>query len=192
MHTRAMRVLRGSMAATFATLAAALSHQVAGGVPPSLFGVGVSLLISITICTLLAGRTVSFMRLSIAIVASQAMFHTLFSAMLAPAGVATHDMSAMSLDFASTAQAANSAMSLSHIAAALVTILMFRYAEVAFWGLLITARLFVRRLLSSVRAVVLNEDRVSLALHSCQVPTLSTRFLSTMRYRGPPLATIAA
>lgn len=192
MHTRAMRVLRGSLAATFATFAAALSHQLAGGVTPSLFGVGVSLLISITICTLLAGRTVSLARLSVAIIASQAMFHTLFSAMLAPAGIAAHDMSAMSFDLTSAAQAANSAMTLSHFAAALVTIVMFRHAEVALWGLLTTARLLITRLLSTIIPVVVRDGQVRLPQPPSPGAKFATRFLSTIRYRGPPVATIAA
>lgn len=192
MHTRAMRVLRGSAAALFATFAAALSHQLAGGVAPSLFGMAVSLVISIAVCTLLAGRTVSLVRLTIAILASQAMYHTLFSAMLAPEGIAQHDMSAMTLSFSSAAQTANSAMSLTHLIAAAVTIVMFRYAEGAFWGLLATARLFLARLLGLVTPVRVCGAHARLPLHSPHVATFATRFLSTMRYRGPPVATFAA
>jgi len=191
-HTRAMRVLRGSAAAFFATFAAALSHLLAGGIAPSLFGMAVSLVISIALCTLLAGRTVSFVRLSIAIVASQAMYHTLFSAMLAPKGIAQHDMSAMSLSFDSAAQSANSAMSLSHLAAAAVTIVMFRYAELAFWGLLTTARLFVARLLAVITPVDVPDAGFRVPAHSPHVAPFATRFLSTMRYRGPPVAALAA
>lgn len=192
MHTRAMRVLRGSAAALFATFAAALSHQLAGGVAPSLFGMAVSLVISIAVCTLLAGRTVSLARLTIAILASQTMYHTLFSAMLAPEGIAQHDMSAMTLSFSSAAQTANSAMSLTHLIAAALTIVMFRYAEVAFWGLLATARLLLARLLDSVAPVRVCGAHIRLPLHSPHVATFATRFLSTMRYRGPPVATFAA
>ncbi len=192
MHTRAMRVLRGSMAATFATFAAALSHQLAGNVAPSLFGAAVSLILSITVCTLLAGRSVSFVRLSIAILASQAMYHTLFSSMLAPEGVATHDMSAMSLSVTTAAASASSAMSLAHLAAAAITIIMFRYAEVAFWGLLTTARLFVARLLRSIAPVILRGTDARLPLHAPHVVAFAARFLSTMRYRGPPAAAFAA
>ncbi|GAA1224054.1 hypothetical protein [Rhodoglobus aureus] len=192
MHTRAMRVLRGSAAAVFATFAAALSHQLAGGVAPSMFGMTVSLVISIAVCTLLAGRTVSLVRLTIAILASQAMYHTLFNAMLAPQGIARHDMSAMTLDFSSAAQTANSAMSATHLIAAVVTIVMFRYAEVAFWGLLATARLFLARLLTSMTPVRVHGAHLRLPLHAPHVPTFATRFLSAMRYRGPPVATFAA
>jgi hypothetical protein len=192
MHTRALRVLRGSAAAFFATFAAAFSHQFAGGVSPSFFGIAVSLVISVAVCALLAGRTVSLARLTIAILASQAMYHTLFSSMLAPEGIAQHDMSAMTISFSYAAQTANSAMSLSHCAAAAVTIIMFCYAEAAFWGLLTTARLFLARLLGSAVAVHLHVTRVCLPLHSPYVATFATRFLSTMRYRGPPVATFEA
>ncbi|MBH0129321.1 hypothetical protein [Salinibacterium sp. NK8237] len=191
MHTRAMRVLRGSLAALFATFAAAISHHIAGGVTPSLFGIGVSLVISVTICTLLAGRTVSIVRLSASILASQALYHTLFSAMLAPDGIAPHNMAAMTFDFSSAAQTADSAMSLSHLAAAVITILMFRYAEVAFWGLFETARVFVSRLLASATLAgtyILEFRVVPVAAPATQ---LVARVLSIMRYRGPP-ATVPA
>jgi hypothetical protein len=192
MQTREMRVLRGSAAAFFATFAAAFSHQFAGGVSPSFFGMAVSLVVSVAVCTLLAGHTVSFTRLTIAILASQSMYHTLFSSMLAPQGIARHDMSAMTISLSSAAQTANSAMSLSHCAAAAVTILMFRYAEVAFWGLFTTAQLFLARLLGSAVLVHVRVIHVRLPLHSPYVATFATRFLSTMRYRGPPVATSAA
>lgn len=192
MHTRAMRVLRGSAAAFFATFAAALSHQLAGNVIPSLFGMAVALVISIAVCTLLAGRSVSFVRLTIAILASQAMYHALFSSMLAPVGVAPHDMSAMSLSFATATASASSAMSLAHVAAAATTIVMFRYAEVALWSLLTTARLFISRLLGSAAPVFILGTDARPPLHSPHTVAFATRFLSTMRYRGPPAAAFAA
>jgi hypothetical protein len=192
MHTRALRVLRGSAAAFIATFTAAFSHQFAGGVAPSLFGMTVSLVLSVALCTLLAGRTVSLFRLAIAILASQAMYHTLFSAMLAPAGIAQHNMSAMTFSFSSAAHTANSAMSVSHLGAAFVTIVMFRYAEVALWGLLDTARIFLARLLDFVVTAPISDTRVRVGLVSAHVVNFATHFLSTMRYRGPPTAHTAA
>lgn len=192
MHTRALRVFRGTAAALVATCMAALSHQLAGSVAPSLFGMAVSLALSIALCTLLAGRTVSLARLTIAIMASQAMYHLLFSAMPTPAGVAQHDMSAMTFGFSSAAQSASSVMSLSHLAAAAMTIVIFRYAEVALWGLLTTARLFITRLLAAVTPISLRDSRTVSARVLPHVPNFSTRFLSAMRYRGPPAATSAA
>lgn len=191
MHTRAMRVLRGSIAAFFATFTAAFSHQFAGGISPSLFGMGVSLVISIAICTLLAGRTISLARLSIAIVASQAMYHALFSSMLAPAGIAEHNMAAMTFDFSSVAQSADSAMSLSHVVAAVVTIVAFRYAEVAFWGLFDTARMFVSRLFATLTLGSTPVLEFRVVPRSAPAVDLVPRFLSSTRYRGPP-ATLAA
>ncbi|QAV69707.1 hypothetical protein ESZ53_04180 [Salinibacterium sp. UTAS2018] len=191
MHTRAMRVLRGSIAAFFATFTAAFSHQFAGGVTPSLFGMGVSLVISISICTLLAGRTISLARLSIAIAASQAMYHALFSSMLVPAGIAQHNMAAMTFDFSSAAQSADSAMSLSHVVAAAVTVIAFRYAEVAFWGLFDTARMFISRLFISVSLVATPVLEFRLEPRSAPVVQLVARFLAITRYRGPPAALAA-
>ncbi|CAO1652270.1 hypothetical protein I6E81_02950 [Salinibacterium sp. NG22] len=186
MHTRATRVLRGGLAALFATCAAALSHVVAGGASPSMFGIGVSLVISVAICTLLAGRTVSIVRLSAAILVSQAMYHTLFSSMLAPEGIAPHNMAAMTFDFSSATQTADSTMSLSHLAAAVVTILMFRYAEVAFWGLFETARVFVSRLLASASIAGTRILEFRVVPVAAPATPLVARVLSITRYRGPP------
>jgi hypothetical protein len=83
-------------------------------------------------------------------------------------------------------------MSFTHLIAAVVTIVMFRYAEVAFWGLLVTARLYWARLLTTVAAVRVRAGQRQLPLHAPDVPTFATRFLSAMRYRGPPLATFTA
>ena len=143
-------------------------------------------MISITICTLLAGRTLSLLRLSIAILASQAMYHSLFSAMLAPEGIAQHDMAAMTFDFSSVAQSADSAMSLSHGVAAVVTILAFRYAESAFWGLFDTARMFVSRLFASLSLSATPVLEFRMLPRTAPAITLVLRFLSTTRYRGPP------
>ena len=96
MDSRWARVARGTVAAAFATFVAAFSHTLAGGATPAPFGLAVSLVISAMICTTLAGRTVSLLRLAASVAASQILFHSLFSGLGTPVGV-VHDMSSMTM-----------------------------------------------------------------------------------------------
>lgn len=75
---RATRVLRGSLAAAIATFLALVSHVTAGGQMPGWVGIVVPLVLSLAVCTALAGRRLSLWRLSVAVAVSQVLFHTLF------------------------------------------------------------------------------------------------------------------
>src|SRR5699024_1527126 len=76
---RRRRALRGSAAPTAATFVALASHVLDGGSMPSLWGIIVPWALSTLVCVLLAGRTLSLWRLSASVVASQALFHQLFT-----------------------------------------------------------------------------------------------------------------
>ena len=75
-----LRLLRGTVAATLATSVALGGHLVGGGAMPSWLGVALPWWLSVAACTLLAGSRFSLARMSIAVVASQALFHGLFMA----------------------------------------------------------------------------------------------------------------
>ena len=75
-----LRLLRGTVAATLATSVALGGHLVGGGAMPSWLGVALPWWLSIAACTVLAGSRFSLPRMSIAVVASQALFHGLFMA----------------------------------------------------------------------------------------------------------------
>lgn len=75
---RMTRVARGSAAATLATFVALLSHVAAGGAMPGWLGVAAPWMFSILVCVPLAGRRLSVLRVSAAVVVSQALFHVLF------------------------------------------------------------------------------------------------------------------
>lgn len=77
-ESRAPRVARGAAAASVATFIALLSHVAAGGGMPGWLGVAVPWVLSLMVCTMLAGRRLSLVRLSIGVTLSQALFHTLF------------------------------------------------------------------------------------------------------------------
>lgn len=78
-QARGRRARRGSAAAGFATFVALTSHVIAGGSLPTPMGVIVPLALSTLVCVLLAGRRLSLPRLSLSVVASQSLFHLLFS-----------------------------------------------------------------------------------------------------------------
>lgn len=75
-----LRLLRGGMAASLATLVALGGHLVGGGVMPSWLGVALPWWLAVTACTVLAGSRFSLPRMGMAVLSSQALFHGLFSA----------------------------------------------------------------------------------------------------------------
>ncbi|UOQ59452.1 hypothetical protein MUN76_10345 [Leucobacter rhizosphaerae] len=79
MHaSRLPNLVRGSFAATIATFVALVSHVAGGGAVPGIAGWATPLILSLLICVALAGRNLSVIRLSVSVVASQVLFHTLF------------------------------------------------------------------------------------------------------------------
>ncbi|UFS57826.1 hypothetical protein [Subtercola endophyticus] len=79
MSSRAARTLRGLTAAGVAVFVAALSHALGGGEAPGGIGVVLALAFSAVVCVALAGKTLSLVRLSLAVGFSQLAFHLLFS-----------------------------------------------------------------------------------------------------------------
>jgi hypothetical protein len=189
MNSRWARVARGITAAGLATFVAAFSHVIAGGAAPSAFGLAASLIISAMLCTMLAGRAVSALRLAISVAASQALFHALFSGLGTPVPTG-HDMNSMTVD-ATTHLHAAPTMWLAHAAAGIVTVVALRYAESAFWGVADTARLLVARLVALVvpRAVTPARPPAVVAAER-RAPDLAL-LLSSMRHRGPPAESCA-
>ncbi|RWZ59620.1 hypothetical protein ELQ92_12395 [Labedella populi] len=79
MHSRSDRLARGTTAAAIATLVAALSHTIGGGTFPSAPLLALAFITSIGWCTALVGRRFSWPRVSVAVIASQALFHGTFA-----------------------------------------------------------------------------------------------------------------
>lgn len=179
MHTRAARLGRGWVAAAFATFVAAFSHTIAGGAAPSVFAIAVSLVISGAACTLLAGRGISVVRLTVSVAVSQALFHGLFSSMGTPTPVAhahTVDVVASGHEHAT--------MWGAHAVAAVITIVALRYGEAAFWGMARIARMLVLRLLSwPVPSRALPSPTLGFV---GEITPRRSHHLSIMRHRGPP------
>lgn len=186
MDSRWARVARGFTAAAFAVFVAAFSHTLAGAHAPSAFGVVVAMVISVMICTMLAGRTLSLWRLTASVGLSQLLFHWLFSGLGAPVAAA-HDMSAMTVDATAPAHHDTPTMWLAHAAAAVITIAALRFAGAAFWGVRDTARLLFARF-TAVLVPVISAARAPLpARRVSDLPHELTVLLSPMRHRGPPM-----
>ena len=75
-----LRLLRGGVAATLATLVALGGHLVGGGAMPSWLGIALPWWLSVAACTVLAGTRFSLPRMLTAVLASQTLFHGLFMA----------------------------------------------------------------------------------------------------------------
>lgn len=201
---RVSRLVRGSLAAAVATFVALLSHVTAGGVVPSWIGIVVPLAISVPACTLLAGRTLSLPRLSMAVAVSQAMFHSLFVlgtfAPSATAATSAHVHGAgmtMPMEIAAADPVLvgpDAAMWAAHAVAALLTVAALHRGEAA------TLRLadLAHRVIAWVRRRILIRPVFSptvprrMRAGSLPVlPALSVVVAASSRRRGPPVAITA-
>lgn len=203
MTTRSARVARGLVAAFVATFIAACSHALSGGSLPGLTGVALCLAFSSVVCVLLAGRSLSWFRLSIAVSISQFLFHALFSVMaggsspfaLQPGSAATgggHDMMShlLTVTGSSTPMAMPSDpwMWLGHASAAVLTVVVLRKGEQSFWNLITLASLLLARLCSFATAAPVNPAPASPApaADRARLPQLRMILLGLHRHRGPP------
>jgi hypothetical protein len=197
MGSRAGRAWRGILAAAFSVFVAALSHSFAAGDAAPLLGVVLALTVALPVCVLLAGRKLSWMRLSLAVVASQFVFHALLqigvgeAGRVAPgpvgAGMADHMHAVMPamLPALHAHHMASPAMWAGHAVAAVLTIAAFGAGERALRALLdLVGWSFVALVLlgvpeSPARRVPLSADRTAVLS--------SLSFLSVAPRRGPPV-----
>lgn len=209
--SRLPHLVRGTSAAAIATFAALFSHVLGGGAVPGPLGIGAPLLLSLAVCILLAGRRLSLLRLSVSVIASQALFHTLF-VLGTPAASASavmpgghHHGHAMtepamtSAPLVSEHTAAlvhgDSTMWMSHLAGAAVTVLFLYRGEQAIHRL----RALAERFAAWVRRRLTEPLRVPVAVSPARVPArrapgwsvLTQIHASTVSRRGPPAALIA-
>jgi hypothetical protein len=207
MGTRWARFARGLFAALASTFVAACSHTFAGGSTPSVVGLALCLAFSSILCVLLAGKTLSLGRLSLAIGLSQFAFHGAFSLLTdarpmpaAPglvAGFARHAHGDM-LQFAAGSPAMpalavmppDATMWLGHAVAAVATIAAFRFGEGAFWSLVRLGTMAISRLLPTLPPAWFSpRPKLSaVAVDRGSLPRRLTVFFSALRHRGPPTA----
>lgn len=198
-RSRATRVVRASVAATVATFLALVSHVAGGGAMPEWLGVVVPWVLSLAICTILAGRTLSLLRLSVAVLASQALFHTLFVLGAPAAGdlPTGHVHGVGVLDLGGDVVASpDAAMWLSHAIAAVLTIAALYRGERAVRRLLslaeqvlAEARRRLARVAGTIRLGLVAPPRALFV----DAPAPLLLFLTTsVRRRGPPSAVVVS
>lgn len=192
-------MMRGWIGAVVSTTVAAASHVLAGGHAPVVPIFLLSLVLSGLVCTILAGRLLSMWRLLLGVLLSQALFHGLFSlgvpsssapAMTSHAGHSSEQISE-ALHLAATATPvmdhSSSLMWLSHILAAVFTVVILRHGESVAIALLDALRLRIKPLLVLVRVLAAEADPAP-APGSWPVRVVPSLGIPSvvMRYRGPP------
>ena len=202
--SRLPHMVRGSIAAGVATFVALFSHVVGGGDTPGPVGIVVPLLLSLTVCILLAGRKLSIVRLSVSVAVSQTLFHTLFvlgtpvsdGRMSAASGHQhSHVLLPGSLFSEQTAALAHghTAMWVSHLIGAIATVLFLYQGEQTIHRLLSLAERVVVWLRHRLRAPRRLSVTTPWAPASVPVETNARTVLlqlhvSTLSRRGPPRA----
>jgi hypothetical protein len=197
------RVARGAAAATLSTFVALLSHVAGGGIVPAVEGVTVPLLLSLAVCTVLAGRRLSLPRLAASVVMSQVLFHVLFvlgspTGVTATDGTTTAHVHSVVLDSATAhGHPDGSTMWWAHALAALITIVALRRGERATAHLLGVTRIVVVGLATarlerarSISPVVIERFTPPVASGHERVSVRRDQATDTTR-RGPPLAITA-
>ena len=183
MGSRWSRVVRGLLAATFATGTAAVSHALAGGTI-SAVGIGVALAFATVVSVALTGGRPSVGRLAASVTVSQLGFHTMFSYLGDGATVVTHGHHSLIAD-ATAATHLDASMWFGHAVAAALTLVVLHHGERAFWRL--ADLLFVRLRLTFTLATPATP---LLSAFSPLTILRSIRERSSVLYRGPPVSLV--
>ena len=194
--SRGQRVLRGSLGAVVATLLAAASHGLAGGVI-TWASVAATIIFTLPLCVAFAGKVGSLWRLTTAVAAAQFLYHWMFAGLglasgagpqtgipAAPHAAHLATLQSFSPDLAS-AGAADAAMWLGHAIAAIATIGLLHRGERAFLALRHALRRVPPDRASRTPAPLARPVR---ALGVLAEVTLRDRLLtaSAITRRGPP------
>lgn len=192
--SRRIPLLRGFVGASVATFVALASHVWVGGGMPGALGIAVPWLLSLTVCTLVAGRRLSALRLSASVLASQLIFHALFvlGSITPRGGFAPHVHGAAPLVLDGKAPVLvpeDAGMWGAHAVAAVITIAALHRGERIVQALLAIASAvagWLRRIVripASARCVA--AARIPWTVLAA--PRLRGLHLGAMRRRGPPL-----
>lgn len=187
MTTRQLRALRGTAAATIATLVAATAHTLSGGgAPHALLVIAVAALAAPP-AVWLAGRRAAWWRTAGVIAGAQALFHGAFAvvgdAHPLTSAHAHHAPTGIAPVVAATA-GWNAGMTIGHMIAALVTILAVLRGE----QLLRRIARGIRRHLARLTATLPVPVARLRPLTACQAPRRTRRpTTSALSRRGPPV-----
>lgn len=198
--SRAVRTARGAFGALAATLLAAVSHALAGGLMTA-FAVVATTIFALPLCVLLAGKIGSLWRLAIAVSVAQFVYHWSFAGIgatqLSSLGsgaeaVSPHaaHLGLLTSPFVPTASTAaitanaEALMWLAHALAAVLTVTLMHSGERAFLHVMRLLRSAVPvRVPSAIRLPV----RPAILEVFYAAPTrVAPVFLSAISHRGPP------
>lgn len=191
MSTRSARALRGAVFAGLASATAATAHTLAGGGAPSPLFCLLLAVLALPVTTALAGRRPALWRTATAMGAAQALFHTAFATVgdIGAWGVASphvheaHDALMPMADAA--AMPATAAMTLAHVAAALVVIAAVHRGECIVRAIATWLPRLLRRLVAAVLPAL---PAPALRPATVLVPARRLRLLAaSLLRRGPPL-----
>lgn len=169
---------------------------------PGPLGIAVPLLLSLMVCILLAGRRLSITRLSVSVIASQTLFHTLFG-LRTPTGEVRHSASLAGhnhgqqlvsvpvvSDHTTTLLYSDALMSGSHLLGAVITIAFLFRGERAIHHMREVAEQFVtwvgRRFTAPLRLPVTTAPVLIRIEDADPWSVLSQIHASTVSRRGPP------
>jgi hypothetical protein len=194
--SRRIPLLRGFVGASFATFIALASHVWVGGGMPGMLGISVPWLLSLTVCTLLAGRSLSLLRMSASVLASQLLFHALFVlGSITPAGgLSPHVHGALPLSFSGEVVLVpqDAGMWSAHAIAAVLTVIALHRGELIVRALLTVASdlaAWLRRIVPAGVLVALDAPaQRRWAVTAAPVPRGPLR--AQIHRRGPPLRLI--
>jgi hypothetical protein len=200
--TRVARVVRGLVVAIVALLVASLAHT-AGGGQIGAVGFAIAFAFSMLVSIALAGRSVSRVRVAIAVSFSQGVFHLLFGvgagdhfadaghpasmgmAVMNPIPAAARVVAAVPVSTPPTPMPDSGWMWAAHALAAIVTIVTLVKAERAFWTLAEWVSYSLVRVFTLSQPVAVATTATAHAVRD--VRPLDTRFLiAGVSHRGPP------
>jgi len=198
-ESRKPAVVRGFASSTLATFVALSGHVSGGGQMPGPLGIVVPWILSLMLCTLLAGRRLSPVRLTLSVGVSQVLFHTLFvlgtvtpsggslpehvhgAPLVLPSGVGVALPDPV---------AAHGPMWIGHLCAALITIAALHWGERLVHATRALAVQAVRWLRQRASVTVVDlAPRARRRLHAAFVlapPGRGAPHLASLRGRAPP------
>ncbi|QNA92407.1 MULTISPECIES: hypothetical protein [unclassified Microbacterium] len=189
MNARQLRLVRAAVVSTVATLLAAVSHTLGGGAAPHpLLILAVATLLT-PLSAVLVGLRRSRVRVAVAVVLSQTVFHVLFQGLGSPTGASTrttvghtHVIDLTALGSTEAASAPGATMLLAHAVAAALTVLLVWRGETTVRAVARWVEAVFRRAVAAAPAEHPRPPR----LRSVLLRPLDTAVSATVRRRGPP------
>jgi len=181
-------VAKGLSAAAIATFVALFGHVAGGGGIPGVWGFVAPLVLSAAVCVLIAGRTLSLVRLALSVLVSQVLFHFLFVlGSGATAAASTHEHHGTTTTLVVSHSAAS--MGVGHVVAAVVTVAALYFGERVIRSLAQIVRLLAARMLRPFAVPAPSTIAPAPALPTSWrpfTPLALDHAASTAPRRGPP------